>query len=332
MKTLRGSLVLLVLGTSLHANPTQLWATPLGSLGGVITTAHSLNNLGQVVGTGWITGDIERHAFLWEPTTGVMTDLGTLGGHCEANGINDAGQVVGTCLGIQSGFIWSAATGMTALPWVGVAEANAINASGQVAGRCHGPFTNQAFLTGPGGSPLMPLPPPWGGTGTWGYGVNDYGKVVGYGPSGIIGYPAVVIDGRNITFLPTLPGAIDAIAHDINNHSTIVGESFNALGQFRPVIWRNGTITDLGTLGGDTGIARAINNDGVVVGTSDALALPSSRAFIWTASKGMRDLNTLLINPDVLGGTFLTNATDINDKGQIVANTVLGAFLLTPKK
>ena len=331
MKTLHGSLVLLVLGTSLHANPTQLWATPLGSLGGVSTWANSLNNLGQVVGAGWLPGNVDQHAFLWEPTTGVMTDIGTLGGRCDATGINDAGQVVGSCESPFSAFIWTAATGMTALPWVVMAEATAINASGQVTGSCHdGAY--HAFLTGPGGLPMLPLPILGGLSGTYGLGVNDYGKVVGHGWGGVIGNPAVVIHGTRVTALPTLPGVINATAHDINNHSTIVGESFNALGQLRPVIWRNGAITDLGTLGGDGGTARAINNDGVVVGTSDALALPSSRAFIWTASKGMRDLNTLVINSNVLGGTFLTGASDINDKGQIVANTVLGVFLLTPKK
>ena len=332
MKILHGSLVRAALATSLHAKPTRLWATPLGSLGGVSTAALSLNNLGQVVGTGWITGDIERHAFLWEPTTGVMTDLGTLGGHCDATGINDAGQVVGSCAGSGSAFIWTASAGMTALPWIGIAGASAINASGQVTGSCHGPVTYQPFLTGPGGTPLVPLPILGGLAGTFGNGVNDFGKVVGYGWSGVIGSPAVVIDGSRVTPLPTLPGAIDAEAHDINNSSVIVGSSFNALKQSRPVLWRNRSIIDLGTLGGDGGTALAINNDGVVVGAADAVAFPSSRAFIWTHNKGMRDLNTLLINPDVLGGTFLINATDINDHGQIVANTALGAFLLTPKK
>jgi probable HAF family extracellular repeat protein len=49
---------------------------------------------------------------------------------------------------------------------------------------------------------------------------------------------------------------------------------------------------DLGTLGGPTSLAWGINEQGVVVGGSD---LPSghTRAFVWTAARGMRDLGTL---------------------------------------
>jgi probable HAF family extracellular repeat protein len=88
----------------LHA---LLWengkATDLGNLGG---TGHgngieavNLNNHGQVVGNSDVTGDANFHAFLWTRETG-MRDLGTLPGDANsvANGINDAGDVVGVSL------------------------------------------------------------------------------------------------------------------------------------------------------------------------------------------------------------------------------------------
>ena len=71
----------------------------------------------------------------------------------------------------------------------------------------------------------------------------------------------------------------------------------------------------LGTLtGGDYSRAVAINNDGQVVGTSSSSL--GIRAFIWTASGGMRDLNHLI--PANLG-LVLSEATCINEIGQIGA-------------
>src|ERR1019366_5315529 len=88
----------------LHA---LLWedgkATDLGNLGG---TGHgngieavNLNSQGQVVGNSDVKGDAYFHAFLWSRETGIH-DLGVLPGdaHSAANGINDAGEVVGVSL------------------------------------------------------------------------------------------------------------------------------------------------------------------------------------------------------------------------------------------
>jgi probable HAF family extracellular repeat protein len=65
----------------------------LGTLGGdrlnddnVIPT--DINNLGEVVGSSYTTGNTNYHAFLYRD--GGMTDLGTLGGDSSmAEGIND---------------------------------------------------------------------------------------------------------------------------------------------------------------------------------------------------------------------------------------------------
>ena len=54
------------------------------------------------------------------------------------------------------------------------------------------------------------------------------------------------------------------------------------------------TLSDLGTLGGDTSFAWAINNQGTVVGSSDRTAGDSTDfAFVWQDGR-MLDLNTLI--------------------------------------
>jgi len=53
-----------------------------------------INDLGQIVGASFLTGNSTEHAVVYHADT--VTDLGALSGNqCEANGINNAGVVVG---------------------------------------------------------------------------------------------------------------------------------------------------------------------------------------------------------------------------------------------
>jgi probable HAF family extracellular repeat protein len=86
---------------------------------------------------------------------------------------------------------------------------------------------------------------------------------------------------------------------------------------------------DLGTLTGDDGSsAAAINFYGHIVGMSTSNS--GSRAFLWNARKGMRDLNTLI--PSNSGWT-LWDASGINVFGSIVGTGMINgqfhAFMLT---
>jgi len=67
---------------------------------------------------------------------------------------------------------------------------------------------------------------------------------------------------------------------------------------------------DLGTLGGSTSSANALNDSGMVVGDSMLAHDADSHAFLWTPAGGMVDLGTL-------GGTF-SSAVALNKNGQIV--------------
>jgi probable HAF family extracellular repeat protein len=79
------------------------------------------------------------HAFLWSSTAGIQ-DLGSLGGGSSyANGINNAGQVVGyyaTPEGAYRAFLWTASGGIQDLGTLGgdFAIASGINSAGQVVG------------------------------------------------------------------------------------------------------------------------------------------------------------------------------------------------------
>lgn len=83
------------------------------------------------------------------------------------------------------------------------------------------------------------------------------------------------------------------------------------------------SIEDLGTFGGDTSSANAINNKGDVVGQADTNTL-CSHAFFWSHGK-MRDLSGL---PDPFtkepGASTETNAASINDRGDIVGDADTG--------
>lgn len=88
--------------------------TDLGSLGGKINAASSINNRGEVDGASQSSKDGNIHAFLWTRDTG-MRDLGILPGAVVTvaaccNTINDEGQVVGFSIdgttGNSSAFFW----------------------------------------------------------------------------------------------------------------------------------------------------------------------------------------------------------------------------------
>src|SRR5713226_5152335 len=96
-------------------------------------------------------------------------------------------------------------------------------------------------------------------------------------------------------------------------------------GSVHAFLYSSGKMKDLGVFY-DSSVAEAINTFGVVVGESD------NHAFIYTGGK-LQDLNNLIPSGS---GWLLTEATGINDTGQIVCNatnTTTGythAFLLNP--
>jgi probable HAF family extracellular repeat protein len=106
--------------TDFNVNPTTgiptldpfLWHNgemrDLGSLGGTLNFISGMNNHGQVIGQGYLPGDVEPRPVLW--SDGTVADLGSFGGSDgEANWINEEGEVVGTSNlpdGRHQAFLW----------------------------------------------------------------------------------------------------------------------------------------------------------------------------------------------------------------------------------
>ena len=86
-------------------------------------------------------------------------------------------------------------------------------------------------------------------------------------------------------------------------------------------MWDHGRKIDIGGLGGTAwNTPMALNNDGVVVGFADLTgdqggAAPNFHAFVWTRQFGIIDLKTL-------PGDALSQALDINNRGQIVGVSI----------
>lgn len=144
-----------------------------------------------------------------------------------------------------------------------------------------------------------------------GFDINNKGQIAaGFMQDGVFydsdGSYKILKDGSNYSD-----------AYSINDLSQIVGASRATIdiSTLRAVYWEtpSSNMVFMGRLGSGFGSATAINNQGVTVGTD------SGKAFVWSLTMGMKDLNTL-INPGL--GITLTQGISINDYGNIVARGI----------
>src|SRR5207249_4977985 len=260
----------------------------LGTLGGPVSIAYGINDVGQIVGTS-ATASGTSHAFLW--SNGTMADLGSLGsmGPSDGRGINNRGQVVGGTIDANNShyhaFLWENGTmrDLGTLPGYNLSQAQAINDAGQVVGLS--------------GDPSM------GGLGH-----------------------AFLWDNGTMRDLGTLPGYDYSIALGINNAGRVVGYSFTAPTQSMPItsrafLWDNGTMSDLGTLPeANDSEAFGLNDRGAVVGDSGNDSL-DGHAVLWPPSLPIHDTATIgaQITPtSVIAGTPVTVAGTVQNQGSQV--------------
>lgn len=269
----------------------------LGTLGGSISQANSINNLGQVVGAApYGSAGNYSHGFLY--SGGSMMDLGTNGGYQSyAEGINDTGAIVGR---------WST---------------NENNSPVTRAFRWQdGAYST---LTAISGNPL---------DASYATAINEAGHIVGYSDtiaiSSIENIQPTLWRDEQIINLGQLGIGAFGYAYDINNSDTVVGKSNNL-----PFVWTEQTgILGLGLPAGTEGAANAINDSGQIVGTVRMPGSSNSHAFIYENGT-MSDLNTLV---DLPAGWLLQSANDINERGWIVGSGIdpnhhVYGFLLTPE-
>ncbi|MBN1396190.1 MAG: DUF3466 family protein, partial [Pirellulales bacterium] len=72
-----------------------------------------------------------------------------------------------------------------------------------------------------------------------------------------------------------------SMAYGLNNNGEVVGVSRDTSGKFHAFLYSGGTMTDIGTLGGDRSYAYDINDDGQVVGKSYITGVSTYRAFLY---------------------------------------------------
>jgi probable HAF family extracellular repeat protein len=295
----------------------------LGVLPGATTNqfgrGYALNDSGVVVGE--FNNDASR-AFVYDPMVGSMVGLTRLAGDNDrgvAQDINNAGVIVGA----SSNGVATRATKWT--------------------------FDGSAYIAEDLGSIDGST-----GTSARANAINQNGAVAGFSRDASVGTSqATLWDGGSVIDLGSLgDGLRFSQAYGLNDNLTVVGSSSTGqtVGELigtgsttsitRAFAWEAGVMAELPPVnlytpsnsGADTNyhsVANDVNNDGVVVGTSQRIFGLGGVATMWRDGLTI-DLNTLI---PAGSGWVLQNAQGINDRGDIVGFGTFGgstrSFLLT---
>ncbi len=283
----------------------------LGSMSDGESVAYGINNNGQVV------GKASDRAVIWED--GVMTILTDYGYRSTVFAINNASQAVGTIITVGSDPMavifedgsWSRLFSSDGNAY-GINDNQVVigwlqnNSQAVMKDLVSGIVTNISFSVAPKG-------------------INDLNHIVA---GGVLWDDGVFTQLGNLG----LNSHGSTTAYDINNNDIVVGMSCYEPGNFHAFRWDNvNGIVDLGTIGGTYSGASAVNEIGEIVGSSWNSST-SWHAVVWDTDGLIHDLNSLA---DVTGWIYLSDANDINDKGQIVGvgykeGGVQHAYLLSP--
>jgi probable HAF family extracellular repeat protein len=217
-------------------------------------------------------------------------------------------------------------------------------------------FLNDAFLWRDGVlTDLEGLP--GNANGTYADGINSRGHVSGASGNGAIdlltGYPqmdAVLWKHGKAANLGTLGGNA-SVAYAINNRDQVVGAALNTVldpfstgfpapqsgsfiaesyaamffpsaTQMHAVLWQNGAIKDLGTLGGPDSVAWQINERGQIAGQSYVNSIPNATTGVPTIDPFFIGEDGKMVDLGSLGGT-VSWATGLNNRGEVIGAMTL---------
>jgi probable HAF family extracellular repeat protein len=311
-------------GQELKAKHPHYKLVDLGTFGGPQSqffsapVVESVNNRGTVVGgadtpvpdpTCFVDCNI-LHAFEWK--RGVLTDLGTLpgGANSLALWINERGLILGlsetgvidplTGVPAQVAVLWKDGEikNLGTLEGGNFSFPNAMNNRGQVVGVAQNTIPDPFCLLSQSGLRTQSRAFLW--------------------------QEGVMLDLGDL-------GGPDSWAASINAHGDVAGWSFTdsspnpgtAVPTKHPFLWQDGTMHDLGTLGGTSavvgslqspGAGASLNNRGQVIGTSNLTGDLIHHPFLWDEG-ALTDLGTL--------GGDNGEAWWINDEGEIVGRADL---------
>ena len=315
--------------------------TDLGTLGGATSQATGVRD-NSIVGLSRAPDGI-IHATLWRD--GASVDLGTLapGQRSIAADVVDDSYVVGFALnadGFSRAFFWAEGV-MRDLGTLGgvIGRANRMNHQLGVVG-----FSSLA--NGQIHAALWEEPTGWpldlgtlGGAFSAATGINDRGEISGFGTDTAgVEYPVVWDANHEPHSLGALASAgyPNGRAIRINERGDVVGWVATqpgivevVFGNTHAFYYAQGTMTDLGTLGGTNSRGYGINNHGQVVGQAET-ATGALHSFLWQDG-AMVDLNSRI---PANSGWVLNTTFGIADDGRIVGqgvhNGAAHAYVLTP--
>jgi probable HAF family extracellular repeat protein len=310
----------------------------LGALGGAYSSGFGINNAGDVAGaaaTKAQTDGFAATAALWRKQKDnlAIKELGVLGP-----------PFFPACPTCNSGAAAVGALGEVAMG----SEIAALDPNGEDFGQWDPPNPTHRVSRGAiwRSGAMLALPNLPGGNNANVFWTNNLGQISGVAENGVLDSSCSQVTPFQVQrFQPVIWGPNGQIqrvlsplkrdwvayAFTINDIGEVVGASglcattglppaaINNTVATHTVLWeRDGSITDLGNLGGAANIANSINNRGEVIGTAQSPKDGTIHAFLWTRHTGILDYGAFPGAVATVPGCCHT----INDAGEIVGFTV----------
>jgi hypothetical protein len=209
---------------------------------------------------------------------------------------------------------------------------------GTIAGNSSNSISRAWYWTSATSSVLMPRVATW----DYAYGVSPEGRyVVGFGESANLGQPFLYdITTQQYQFLQTPASTNYAKAFATSENGAVtVGWAIGlvGLGNYDPVLWRNGQIESLITSASSfrSGQPSSVSADGTIIAGNGDTGGTTGMGFVWTQATGMVTANEYLANVGITlpANSIVTNAIVSGDgksfSGTIEIGSTYQAFVAT---